>query len=222
VRAESCASRGAEKYRKPFTEAGPLVSGAVITRARPDAGRRCLCEATRPSLREPREVRRPHDDGHGSAPRVEGDVLALQRELVDEHGQAEECRRLAARLSDSKKQKCERVPATLRDQTSPVGPPSFSGGTLDRIGPPHSACHRLLHSVVIASSARRHSRSKFAESGRGSGLKSCELGRAATFCTEAASPSTSIAASFRRGGARFGLQALGAAGRPADLEALRI
>jgi hypothetical protein len=47
-------------------------------------------------------------------PRAEGDVLALQRELVDEHGQAEECRRLAARLSDSKKQKCEKVPANAQ------------------------------------------------------------------------------------------------------------
>jgi hypothetical protein len=88
VRAESCASRGAEKSRKTFTEAGRSPGK---WRGHHEGEARCRAtvpvRSDTPEPPEPREVRRPHDDGHGSAPRVEGDVLALQRELVDEHGQ---------------------------------------------------------------------------------------------------------------------------------------
>src|SRR5499427_3011532 len=80
VRVESGASRGAGRSRRPFAER-PTRLGLR---------RGLLGEATWPSARKPREVRRAHDDGHAIAPRVERDVFALQQELVDEHGEAEE------------------------------------------------------------------------------------------------------------------------------------
>src|SRR5215472_5522782 len=77
---ESGAFRGVERSRRPFAE-DPTRLGLR---------RRLLGEATWLSARQPREVRRAHDDGHAIAPRVERDVFALQQELVDEHGEAEE------------------------------------------------------------------------------------------------------------------------------------
>src|SRR5215468_8689457 len=57
------------------------------------------------------------------------------------------------------------------------------------------------------------------ERGRGSGPKSREVGALLHLATKASSPSTSIAASIRKGGSIFDLHALRVAGRRASLKA---
>jgi hypothetical protein len=62
VRAESCASRGAEKSRKPVTDAGPLVTGAVITRARLGADVQTTTGYTRLTQQDVRQALETLDD----------------------------------------------------------------------------------------------------------------------------------------------------------------